>query len=118
MPRDDEVAYWVDNLNAGMSPADVAFGFAASAERESQRVLADYSRYLGRGASQNEVSYWVSVFLNGADNERVIAGFVGSQEWFQEHGGDINTWLLASYNTILHRTPDTTGTQYWLSQLQ
>ncbi len=61
-PRADEVAYWVNSLNNGMSPADVAFGFASSAEREGQRVTADYQRYLGRAPSPTEVNYWVNTF--------------------------------------------------------
>jgi hypothetical protein len=116
--RPDEIAYWINNLNNGMSPADVAFGFAASVERESQRVAADYGQYLGRGAAPWEVSYWVNVFLGTADNEKVIAGFVSSQESFQKMGGDIHTWLSAAYQEILHRAPDAAGEQYYVSLLQ
>jgi hypothetical protein len=117
-PRDDEVAYWVNRLNSGTAPADVAYGFAASAERETQRVAADYVKYLARSARQDELGYWVNVFLNGADNEKVIAGFVGAQESFQVHGGDITTWLTAAYQDILQRNADAGGTQYFLPQLQ
>jgi hypothetical protein len=117
-PRSDEVAYWVNRLNSGTTPQDVAYGFAASAERETQRVAADYVQYLGRSARQDELGYWVNVFLNGADNEQVVAGFISSQESFQESGGDITDWLFAGYNEVLHRTPDAAGGQYFLNQLQ
>ena len=113
-----EVQYWVTNLNAGMSPADVAFGFAASAERETQRVAADYQQYLGRSASPSELPYWVNVFLGGADNERVIAGFVSSQESFSKHGSDITDWLFTGYSEMLHRKPDVAGSEYFLNQLK
>jgi hypothetical protein len=112
-----EVQYWVDNLNNGMNPADIAFGFAASAERESQRVAADYQRYLGRGARSDEIQYWVNIFLNGANNEKVIAGFVSSQEYYQEHGNNTVDWLFADFRATLGRNPDVAGYQYWLSQL-
>ncbi len=117
-PGASEVAYWVNNLNNSMSPADIAFGFAASPERESQRVAADYQHYLGRSASPTELPYWVNVFLAGADNERVIAGFVSSQEYFQGHGGDITTWLVASFQATLNRTPDASTVQSLLGQLK
>ena len=48
----------------------------------------------------------------------MIAGFVSSQEYFQEHGNNIVDWLFADYRATLGRNPDATGYQYWLSQLQ
>ena len=55
---------------------------------------------------------------SGRSALEVVAGFVASQESFQMHGGDITSWLVAAYNEILQRTPDTAGEQYWLPQLQ
>jgi len=118
LPAASEVAYWVNNLNNGMSPADIAYGFAASQERETQRVAADYQQYLGRSAISVELPYWVNAFLQGANNEQVIAGFVASQEYFQAHGSDITQWLNGTFQATLDRTPNATETQYWLSQLQ
>jgi hypothetical protein len=117
-PQAAEVTYWVNNLQSGMSPADVAYGFAASAEREGQRVAADYNQYLGRNATSDEVAYWVKVFLGGADNEKVVAGFISSQESFAKDGGDISNWLFAAYTDVLNRTPDAAGRAFFLSQLQ
>jgi hypothetical protein len=116
-PASSEVQYWVANLNAGMSPDAIAYGFAASAERESQRVQADYTQYLGRAATAAEVPYWVNVFLNGGTNEVVVAGFVSSQEYYQKHGNNIVDWLFADYHATLNRLPDDCGYQYWLSRL-
>jgi len=117
-PAADEVAYWVNNLNNGMSPADVAFGFASSPEREGQRVTADYQRYLGRAPSATEVGYWVNTFLAGTDNETVVASFVASQEFFQSQGqNNVNDWLFSAYEEILNRPPDATGEAYWLGVL-
>src|SRR5436305_10356261 len=71
-PAQSEVQYWLDQLNSGkMTSTDVAFGFAASQERETQRVQGDYLQYLGRAASSAELPYWVNVFLAGASNEVV-----------------------------------------------
>src|SRR5205823_2741382 len=109
---------WVNNLNAGMSPGDVAFGFAASKERETQRVTADYQQFLGRAPQGSEAAYWVNRFLAGADNEAVIAGFVGSQEFFQAQGkGDNNVhdWLFTACNQILHRSPTAGESINWLN---
>src|SRR5262249_8807011 len=83
-PADFEVNYWLNQLASGVQPSAVAYGFAASKERESQRVVADYQRYLGRTPQQFEIDYWVDQFTNHhLDNEAVVAGFVGSIEYFQ-----------------------------------
>jgi hypothetical protein len=114
----DEVQYWVNNLDNGMTPADIALGFTASPEREAQRVAADYKQYLGRNASSGEIQNWVNVFENGANNEQVIAGFVSSQEYFQNHGNNIVDWLFADYRATLQHQPNLNGFNYWENQLQ
>ncbi len=77
--------YWVQQLTNGVSRTSVAFGFAASAEREGQHVQQDYQHYLGRTAAASEVNYWVSQFGVGVTNEAIITGFVASEEYFQKH---------------------------------
>jgi hypothetical protein len=117
-PAQAEVQYWLNQLAAGMLTTDIAYGFAASQERESQRVNADYQQYLGRSASSAEVSYWVNVFLNGGSNEQVVAGFVSSQEFFQSKGSsNIVDWLFADYRATLNRVPDQAGFNFWENQL-
>jgi hypothetical protein len=98
---------------------DIAYGFAASAEREGQHVTADYQHYLGRTPALWEVDYWVGQFVN-ADwtNERVIAGFVGSAEYFQSHYNNATDWLFAAYQALLGRQPDDAGLHAWLPVLE
>jgi hypothetical protein len=117
-PSQTEVQYWLNQLAAGESTTDIAYGFAASQERESERVEADYQQYLGRSASATEVSYWVNSFLNGGSNEQVIAGFLSSQEYYQAQGDNIVDWLFADYRATLNREPDNSGYQYWLTILE
>ena len=83
-PTQSEVDGWVAALNNGVTPAQVAYGFSAGAEREGIRVRGDYSIYLGREATQPEVDGWVYAFQHGTSNEDVIAGFVGAKRspWF------------------------------------
>jgi hypothetical protein len=108
-PAQTEVDGWVQNLAKGMSPMEVAHGFAASPEREGQRVTADYVKFLGRTPAASEVAGWVNAFRNGLDNESVVAGFVGSPEDYRNHQNDPSAWLTAAYNDILGRTPDADG---------
>ncbi len=118
-PSDAEAQQWVDGLNAGISTTFVAHGFAASAERESDRVAADYQKYLGRAPTTAEVQQWVSAFVQGwATNEYVIAGFVGSAEYFADHYGDAVDYLFSAYSAILNRNPDPASMQNWLAFLE
>ncbi|OYV85111.1 MAG: hypothetical protein B7Z73_14210, partial [Planctomycetia bacterium 21-64-5] len=77
--------YWVAALAGGASRSSVALGFAASAEREGNIVQEDYETFLGRPASASEVNGWVMGFENGLTNEDVIAGFIASNEFYQDH---------------------------------
>ncbi len=117
-PSQAEVQLWVSGLNLGISSAYVAHGFAASAERETQRVTADYVKYLGRVPAAAEVAQWVSAFVQGwATNEYVVAGFVGSAEYFARHGGTDWGWLRTAYQDILGRRPDDAGFAAWMQYL-
>ncbi len=117
-PAQSEVDGWVAALNAGSSPQQVAYGFAASAEREGMRVRHDYLFYLGRNATRVEVDGWVGAFEQGTSNEDVIAGFVGSAEYFDNNGSDALSWLRTAYQDVLGRPADQAASNSWLPLLQ
>jgi hypothetical protein len=116
-PAQSEVNGWVYQLNHGTSTTTVAYGFAASYERESQRVQADYQTLLGRSASLDEVNGWVTQFQRGMSNEDVVAGFGGSFEYFYDHGSNVNEWLDAAYSDMLNRPLDGPALDYWQAYL-
>jgi hypothetical protein len=98
----------------------VAYGFAASAEREGARIAGDYQIYLGRPLDAAGQAYWVGQFLNGARNEDVVAGFLNSLEYYQNPDkGQSNhtTWIESDFQDVLQRNPSTTELAYWLTQL-
>jgi hypothetical protein len=78
-------AFWVAQLAGRESRSEVAYGFAASLERERQRISDDYLHYLGRLPDQQGIDYWVSQFAGGVTNEDLITGFVASDEYFKQH---------------------------------
>jgi hypothetical protein len=117
-PSQAEVNAWVQALNAGASPTEIAYDFAASPEREGQRVTADYEKYLGRAPSTAEVNAWVNAFAHGVSNEAVIAGFVGAPEYFQAHGDNTADWLRSAFADTLGRTPSAGESQGWLNFLK
>jgi hypothetical protein len=105
-PSDAEVDGWLQALQSGASPEAVAYGFAASGEREAIRVRQDYQTYLGRTPAQSEVDGWVSAFTAGLTNESLIAGFLGSGEYYNNSAkgnGDDPDWVNAATQDVLHR---------------
>jgi fibronectin type 3 domain-containing protein len=80
-----EIDSWMRDMQNGLSPQQVAYSIAASAEREGRRVAEDFQLYLGRPATGSDLAGWVNDLLHGLTTEEVIAGFVGSREFFQDH---------------------------------
>ncbi len=118
-PSAAEVQEWVAGLNMGISTTYVAHGFAASAERQTDRVTAIYEKFLGRAPLPAEVAQWVNAFEAGlATDEYIIAGFVGSAEYFQDHGGDATDWVKAAFEAVLGRAPSPQEEQLWLTYLE
>jgi Domain of unknown function (DUF4214)/Calx-beta domain len=79
-----------------------------------------FSRYLGRIASQAETTFWSSQLTAGVTDETVIAGFVGSQEYFQNpaKGNNSNaTFVNSAFQDILGRQADTSGLNFYLGLL-
>jgi hypothetical protein len=113
-PSPAEVAGWLDALRGGVTPFAIAYGFAASPEREAQRITADYQQYLNRTPEPGIVAAWVSAFEHGYSNENVIAGFVGSQEYFQGHYDNVADWVYRVYQDVLGHIPDAAALQAWL----
>jgi hypothetical protein len=116
-PAAVEVQGWLQVLAAGTPTTAVAYGFAASRERESIRIREDYWTYLGRAASEAEVNYWVDRFLEGTTNEQVVAGFVGSPEYYnhpQKGRGSARQWIGQAYTDILHRPASGDEVAFWL----
>src|SRR5206468_3502925 len=95
-------------LAAGANASQVALSFAASGEREGQRIAADYQIFLGRTLDTAGQASWVNAFLNGLRNEGVIGNFVGSPEYYQKSIKGQNShraWILSAYADLLHRAP-------------
>jgi uncharacterized protein YkwD len=113
-----EIDWWLQNMARGTAASDVALGFAASAEREGQRISATYLIVLGRRATPAEVNWWVDRFQQGATNEDVAAGFLASSEFYDKLGhGNVVNWLQSVYQDVLHRWASSGELAYWQAQL-
>ena len=119
-PDSQGLAWWTGKIEAGEPEYNIALGIAASGEREAIVVQADYSKYVLRSAGQDEVNSWVNVFLNGARNEDVIAGFVASPEYYGKPAkgdGNRTTWLDSAFEDIYNRLPTDAELAQWLAEM-
>ena len=120
-PDQAGIDYWVAQLQGGASVASVAFGFTASAERESIRITDDYMTYLGRQPDPAGLTFWLNDFLIGGTNEDLIAGFVGSTEYYatpNKGAGNRAAWIAIAYQDVLHRVAKPSDIDYWESVLE
>jgi hypothetical protein len=76
-------SHWLQLLAGGVSRASIAYGFTSSSEEQKARVKLDYEHFLHREPSSTELDYWAAQFGQGLTNEDIVAGFVGSDEYFQ-----------------------------------
>jgi hypothetical protein len=65
------------------------------------------------------VGYWIGVLDGGATLRNVAANFLGSAEFAEKYGGNLDNATLVTrlYENILHRAPEQAGYDYWLKVL-
>jgi hypothetical protein len=117
-PAPAEVSGWVDRLNAGATPLEVAQAFTTSSEYATNEIRADYNVFLGRQPAPAEVAGWLQPLQAAAGEKQVEAGFLASEEFFSRQGGSALSWLNGVYKGVLGRAPDPAGLNLWSQLLQ
>jgi glucose/arabinose dehydrogenase len=100
----------------GVQRQEVAALIVGSLEFQSKLVAESYQRFLGRVGSSAERAPWVAVLQGGGRNEQVLAGILGSAEYFQNQGATNSGWLDQVYTDLLGRARDA-GSQVFLDAL-
>jgi hypothetical protein len=117
-PAAAEVAAWLQLLNTGATPQQVAYAVASSYEQAYDLVAAAYQKNLGRTGSLAEINDWVRDLQAGERNESVLAAFVGSLEYWSYFGNSASTWLDQTYEDLFGRPADGGADAAWLPVLQ
>ncbi len=65
-----------------VSRQEAAAMLLRTSEHETDLVLGDYTQYLRRSAAMTEAGGWVAALRAGLTDEQVIAGMIGSEEYF------------------------------------
>ncbi|HVC95598.1 MAG TPA: DUF4214 domain-containing protein, partial [Pirellulales bacterium] len=118
-PADDAgLSYWNQQIQDGVTPAQVAADLIHSAESYATNVIdPTYQTYLGRGPDAAGVAYWTSQMQQGMTDQQIEADFIASDEFYAHAGGTNPAWVSAMYQVVLGRPADSGGVSYWLAQL-
>jgi len=84
-------AYWVNDLNQGISLTDVSNSFVNSPEYRGNQVDSLYKNILGRTADQAGRDYWVNDLLHGISLSDVTSSFYNSDEYKSIPKFDVGT---------------------------
>ncbi|MCI0458124.1 MAG: DUF4214 domain-containing protein [Gemmataceae bacterium] len=111
--------HWKGILNSSGRGA-VIRGIEQSLEGRTNLVRNWYRQFLGREVDDAGLSYWVGQrLIQGASEEEVQAGILGSAEFLQRAQGQFNSgdpnenFLRAVYRLLLKRDLDPAGLAFW-----
>jgi len=123
-------AYWIGQLDAGMSRGEVMSGFAESSEFVGRTGTVQagsayegpatrlYLAFFKRHPDAGGLAYWAGQLENGSSESSVARGFADSSEFDQNYGSlTDDAFVLVVYHNVLDRSPDAGGLAYWSGQL-
>lgn len=87
---------------------------------KSSRIYRLYQAAFNRKPDLAGLGYWLGVLDTGSTLDQIAEAFINSKE-FQDLYATSTTnqqFLTTLYNNVLHRTPDTAGSEYWLAAFQ
>ncbi len=134
-------ANWLARLNVGMTTMAVCKGFVGSNEfkglcsaygidpgtislsyardenyERTYFVYRLYANCLGRTPDITGLENWCKNLKNGTTGTQIAKGFIFSDEYKGKNVSN-EEFVTMLYNTILGRTPDSSGSSSWTSQL-
>ncbi len=110
-------AHWLAMLNDGAGRTAVAGKILASTEYQRQMVRTYYETLLGRPAVPATVESWVEHLAHGTTDDSVIAGLLGTAQYYAKSGGTGPAFVSALYEDLLGRAPEAAGLALWEGQL-
>jgi hypothetical protein len=116
-PSQTEITPWLNGLTAGLSPLQVAQGFATSLESEANAITADYQQLLGRAPQSSEITLWQNALQQGLNLATLEEQIIGSPEFLTHSGGTDQNFIGAIYQDILGRTAGQSEITAWLNAL-
>ncbi len=120
-PNLGELNLFRTGLNDGSAgPADVVAAVASLPESADLRakVTRLYSAYFQRLPDYGGFQYWTGRLRSGTSLQKASDTFAASSEFRRTYGSLSNrAFVKLVYTNVLHRAPDTSGLNYWVSRL-
>lgn len=135
VPNDAELAFWGDQLSAGMPRGDVMLAFSEYVETKNRvssiyanglwdqdgdaaSIARLYQATLDRRPDHNGLIGWRAEMTAGKSLMDIVPGFLNSTEFTTLYGATNNMqFVTLLYNNVLDRAPDTAGLDGWVAQL-
>jgi len=116
-PDGPGLAFWSSALASGTSRSQIAYDIATSPEYRSDLVNNYYKTFLGRLAEAGGLLFWEDQFNSGLPDQTVLAGILGSAEFYADSGSTSAGFISALYHDLLGRAPDSGGLTFWETKL-
>jgi hypothetical protein len=100
-----EYNMWLNFVDTGGSRAQFAGILTSSAEYKNKLVEGWYLQYLRREPTSTELMFGTQMLVNGATDKQERAMIIGTDEYFQNAGGDNQAFLYDLYADLLGRAP-------------
>lgn len=108
---------WTRSLLNGTPRVAVANSITASAEFRSGLITGSYVSYLGRAPESSGLAFWLGLLNSGAVIPQMETGFLDSNEYYAQSGGNPSGWVTRLYGHILNRTASAQDIEYWTGRL-
>ena len=138
-PSMSEINFWVDKIDKGLDKNSVLIDFLTSEEWAKETsdnsvfVKALYADLLEKYPDTSDLTYWTDALTKGASRLDVIKSFINSQGFqklinigtdspdihsnIELTNSDNSAFMTSLYTEIMHRAPDLSGFNYWVSKL-
>ncbi|NNE96503.1 MAG: DUF4214 domain-containing protein [Acidimicrobiales bacterium] len=114
------LAFWSDQVRAGLNPAELYNQFVGSAEFAGSvaPVARLYYSVLGRGPDAEGLRYWAGTRREGSSLSAIAEAFLAGAEFDALSSATTDDEIVeAVYGRVLGRTPDAAGLQYWRGEI-
>lgn len=123
-------AFWISQLDLGVSRGEVMSGFAESAEFVARTETAQaqspfegpatrlYLAFFKRLPDATGLDFWSGQLAAGSSTADVARGFAQSTEFDANYGSlTDDAFVLVVYHNVLDRSPDAAGLAFWSDRL-
>jgi hypothetical protein len=111
-PTANGLAFWVNQINNGLSHFQVAQDIWRSTEHRGIEVDFYYTHFLGRNADPVGRAFWVREMLSGMSELQVAALFLTSGEYIASHSTP-DAYVTGLYADVLARSPGLSELNFW-----